>query len=112
MKIEQAIAEIRKRLDEIEALLVHLPASKPKSLLHEQYPTNQMTNAMRDWMDLQGIPKGDAKSDRVRNGLLRVANLIEDGLNLEQIQEHRLVKNKPTLKPHLRDFYESYRNRR
>lgn len=112
MDIQTAIKEIRKRLDEIELLLVHLPKKKPNTLLHDKYPTLRLTGAMRDWMDLQEIPKGDSKAERVRKGLLRVANLIEDGLTLEQIKKHRLVRSKPTLTSDLVDrFYEAYKNR-
>ena len=82
MDVHKAIAEIRKRLDEIEELAKHLPENNDDKLLPNIY---RQTTQMQDWMDMNGIPK----IDRVRCSLLRVAKLANDGLTLEQIKDHR-----------------------
>jgi hypothetical protein len=104
MDVLTAIAEIRKRLDEIEELAKHLPEQKKNPLFDGIYrPTKQM----RDWMDMNGIPK----IDRVRNGLLRVVKLAEEGLTLDQIRDHRLVRAKKTMAPYIDDFYAKWSSR-
>jgi hypothetical protein len=71
------------------------------------YPTHVITKSMRDWMDMNGI----VKKDRVRKGLLRVAKLADDGLTLEQIMGHRLVKQKTAMHEFLEDFYRKWSSR-
>ena len=104
MDVHKAIAEIRKRLDEIEELAKHLPEKNDDELLPNTYrPTRQM----QDWMDINGIPK----IDRVRCSLLRVAKLANDGLTLEQIKEHRLVRAKKTMAPYIDEFFAKWSSR-
>lgn len=107
MDVLTAIAEIRKRLDEIEELAKHLPATGIASLLDARYPTHVVTKQMRDWMDMNGI----VKKDRVRKGLLRVAKLADDGLTLDQIMVHRLVKQKTAMHEFIEDFYRKWSSR-
>ena len=99
MEILKAIAEIRKRLDEIEELAKALPSSEEKQWFNPKTAW-RMTNTMRDWMDSIGIEK----KDRVRSGLLRVAMLAEEGLTADQIKQHRLVKRKTATHEHIDDF--------
>ena len=104
MHVLTAIAEIRKRLDEIEELAKHLPEKNADELIPNTYrPTRQMV----DWMDINGIPK----IYRVRCSLLSVAKLINDGLTLEQIKDHRLVRAKKTMAPYIDEFFAKWSSR-
>jgi hypothetical protein len=104
MDVMKAISEIRKRLDEIEELVKHLPESKSDTMLPNMYsPTAQM----RDWMDMNDIPK----DGRIRCSLLRVAKLANDGLTLSQIKNHRLVRAKKKMAPFIDDFFAKWSSR-
>lgn len=94
-------------MDEIEKLAKHLPATSVTSLFDARAPWLVITKNMRDWMDMNGI----VKKDHVRKGLLRVAKLADDGLTLDQIMVHRLVKQKTAMHKFLEDFYRKWSSR-
>lgn len=103
MDVLTAVSEIRMRLDEIEELTKSLPAGKPR-LLDSRSPTFVLKRKVRDWLDINGI----TKSSSVRTGLLRVATLAEDGLTLEQIKRHSLVRRIKSIQGLVDDFYRDW----
>jgi len=106
MDVLKAIAEIRKRLDEIEELVQHLPEPKQGRLTVSSY-IHRPTKEMVDWMDENQI----IKKERVRCGLLRVAKLADDGMPIEQIKRHRIIRSKTSMAQYVDDFHAKWISR-
>lgn len=107
MDIQRAINEIRKRLDEIEELAQQLPPSKNKNESEWVGRYGGPTAKLSDWMDLQGYPNKSA----LRRPLAHVVMLIEQGLTLEQIKKHRIIRKRKVVHEYIDDFYAKWTSR-
>jgi hypothetical protein len=93
-----AINVMRAKLDEIEQMVNRIPFEIPSSSITSGY---SLTPKFRDWCDIHGF----SVDSQQRRYLCQVAIMIDDGLTLEQIKNHRKMKRRKTLLPHIDEFF-------
>jgi hypothetical protein len=93
-----AINVMRAKLDEIEKMVREMPGEHPKISITSGYSPGPR---FHDWCDLNGI----AKDYKLRRRFYSIAKMADEGLTLEQIMNHRHVRQKKTLLPLVEEFY-------
>jgi hypothetical protein len=100
-----AINVMRKKLDEIEKMVRELPVDPPTTNLTSSYSPSPR---FHDWCQLNGIEK----DYRLRSRLYVIARLADEGLTVEQILEHRRIRQKKTILPLVKEFYTKWNSRK
>jgi len=99
-----AINVMRAKLDEIEKMVREMPGEPPRTNMTSGYTPGPR---FHDWCDLNGIEK----DYKLRRRFHQIAKLIDEGLTLEQILQHRSVRQKKTLLPFVEGFYAKWSSR-
>ena len=99
MNIEQAIFEIRKRLDEIEELAKILPKTERKSLWLT-IDGWSASGKLKDVFDSLKIPNKPS----IRKKLIMAVRLLAEGVAPDEIAGHRRMSRAIAVKPYLDEF--------
>jgi hypothetical protein len=99
-----AINVMRNKLDELERMVNALPGELPSNSLTSGYTPGPR---FHDWCDINGI----VRDYDIRRRLFDVAKLMDEGLTIDQVIEHRSIRRKKTLHPFLAEFCEKWGRR-